>query len=130
MPGLMQDQPLNLNRFVWRAEKLFYDKEIVTYTVRVDDCMLFCGQRGLAWLQPFSHDLFLRFAPTKLKGHGRPRVGSRLSTGTGLFAPTSWLTCSTRSASLAVAASAPLAGTGARRAPCAVLDFTSLWGCI
>lgn len=34
MPGLMQDQALNLNRFVWRAEKLFFDKEIITYSVR------------------------------------------------------------------------------------------------
>jgi hypothetical protein len=33
VPGLMQDHPLNLNQFVWRAEKLFHQKEIISNTV-------------------------------------------------------------------------------------------------
>eukprot|EP00047_Mylnosiga_fluctuans_P006397 m.246644 g.246644 ORF g.246644 m.246644 type:complete len:557 (-) comp15122_c0_seq1:54-1724(-) len=32
VPGLMQDHPLNLNQFVWRAERLFRHKEIVSNT--------------------------------------------------------------------------------------------------
>ena len=32
MQGLMQDQPLTLPHFVQRAERLFFDKEILTAT--------------------------------------------------------------------------------------------------
>lgn len=47
-PGLMQDYPLSLHQFVWRAETMFAHKNIITNTVLFRE-IVFISPVSLHW---------------------------------------------------------------------------------